>query len=65
MNNIILFRSNNDIEKDNYKVVFLLIIFLIFKIFYVGIYPIIHGNYNLYLVFKPIIIYFIYYLIFI
>ena len=63
MNNIILFRSNNDIEKDNYKVVFLLIIFLIFKIFYVGIYPIIHGNDNLYLVFKPIIIYFIYYLI--
>ncbi len=62
MNNI-LFRSGNNIEKSNYKVIFLLIIFLLFKIFYIGIYPFINGNGSLIIIFKPLIFYFIYYLI--
>ena len=55
MNNFILFRSNNNIEKDNYKIIFILIIFFIFRIFGLIIY-----NDNLYLIFKPIIFYIIY-----
>lgn len=62
MNNI-LFRSKNDVEVDNYKILVLLTMFLIFKIFYTGIYPFVNGNGNLYFIFKPIIFYFIYYLI--
>ncbi len=62
--NSILFRSNNDIDKDNYKIISLLILFLIFKIFYIGIYSFIMGaTCNLYLIFKPLIIYFIYYFV--
>lgn len=62
MNNI-LFRSNNDIDKANYKEVIILVLFLVFKIFYTGIYPFINGEGNLYLVFKPLLFYIIYYLI--
>jgi len=59
----ILFRSNNDVVKDNYRVISLLTLFIIFKIFYTGIYSFINGNGNLYLIFKSLIIYFIYYFI--
>ncbi len=62
MNNT-FFRSGNDVDKDNYKIVFLLLLFLLFRIFYIGIYPFINGEGNLYLVFKPVIFYIIYYLI--
>ena len=61
--NRILFRSSNSINNNNYKIIMLLILFLILKIFYAGIYPFILGNGNLYLIFKPLILYFIYYLI--
>lgn len=61
--NSILFSSNNDIDKDNYKVISLLVVFIIFKIFYIGIVPFINSNGNLYLIFKPLVIYFIYFVI--
>ncbi len=61
--NSILYRSDNNVDDNNYKIAFLLIFFLIFKIFYTGIYPFINGNGNLYLIFKPLIIYLIYYIV--
>ena len=53
MNNLLL-RSGNDKEKDNYKIILLLIIFLLFRIFY-------NFNNGLYIIFKPILFYIIYY----
>ena len=52
--NSLLLRSGNDKEKDNYKIILLLIIFLLFRIFY-------NFNNGLYIIFKPILFYIIYY----
>lgn len=59
----ILFRSGNDVDSDNYLIIYLLIIWLIFKVFYTGIFSFINGSGNLYLIFKPIIFYLINYFI--
>ena len=61
--NSILIRSNNNTIKDNYKIVFIIIPFIIFKIIIFGIYPVFHGDGNLYKLFLPLIFYFIYFAI--
>ena len=61
--NSILIRSNNSTLNNNYKIVFIIIIFIVFKIFALGVYPVFSDNSSLYNVFVPLIFYFIYFII--
>ena len=61
--NSILIRDNNSDVKNNYKIVLVLILFIIFKIFALGVYLGLKGYFGIYEIFIPLIFYFIYFMI--